>query len=147
MPRRLIGSYLRPLALLAAAGCGPSGIPDLIPIRGTVTYQGKPLPEGEVRYVPQTPGQGRMARGKIRDGSFSLTTASRDDGVKPGEYRIVVIAYGPEREPERDAQGFVTKEFPRPLLIPESYANPETTPLTDVVDEDHRGSVQFELRD
>ena len=122
-------------------------MPGLIPGEGTVTYQGKPLPEGEVRYVPQTSAGGRMARGRIRSGSFSLTTASRDDGVKPGEYRIVVIAYGKEQEPERDAQGFVTKEFPRPLLVPEPYTNPDTTPLTDVVDENHRGHVKLELKD
>ena len=88
-----------------------------------------------------------MARGKIRDGSFSMTTARRNDGVKPGNYQIVVIAYGPEREPDRDAQGFVTKSYPRPLLIPKQYTSPETTPLSDVVDANHSGEVDFELED
>ena len=135
--------------MLAAAvgGCGASDMPGLVPIQGTVTYQGSPLPEGELRYIPQDASSGRMARGKIRDGNFSLTTARRDDGVKPGQYKIVVIAYGPEREPDRDAQGFVIKAYERPLLVPQKYTKPETTPLTDSVDGNHRGEVQFELTD
>jgi len=147
-PLRLIGGNFGALVVAAAVGgCGPSSLPELIPIHGTVTYQGAPLAEGELRYVPQkTPGA-RMARGKIRDGKFSLTTAIRDDGVKPGQYRIVVIAYGPAREPARDAEGYVTKAYARPLLIPEKYTKPETTPLADVVDENHSGEVQFELKD
>ena len=122
-------------------------MPGLVPIQGTVTYQGSPLPEGELRYIPQDPSGGRMARGKISDGSFSLTTARRDDGVKPGQYKVVVIAYGPEREPDRDAQGFVIRAYERPLLVPKKYTKPETTPLTDKVDATHSGEVQFELTD
>lgn len=142
------GAKIVALALMTAGGgCGPAGLPDMVPIQGNVTYRGAPLAEGELRYIPEDPSAGRMARGKIREGRFALTTARRDDGVKPGKYQIVVIAYGPEREPERDAQGFVTKAFPRPLLVPEQYTKPETTPLTDVVDGNHSGDVQFDLVD
>jgi uncharacterized NAD(P)/FAD-binding protein YdhS len=88
-----------------------------------------------------------MARAKISDGNFSLSTARRDDGVKPGQYKVVVVAYGPEREPERDANGYVTKAHERPLLVPKKYTKPETTPLTDSVDSNHSGAVQFELTD
>ena len=145
--RRFYGVIVALTLATMAGGCGPQGLPDLVPVEGTVTYRGAPLAEGELRYIPQDPSSGRMARGKIREGSFSLTTARRDDGVKPGKYQVVVIAYGREREPERDAQGFVTKAHPRPLLVPEQYTKPETTPLTDVVDEDHSGEIQFELVD
>ncbi len=88
-----------------------------------------------------------MARGKIKNGNFSLTTARRDDGVKPGQYKVIVVAYGPEREPDRDANGYVIKAYERPLLVPKKYAKPETTPLNDNVDEKHSGAVQFELTD
>lgn len=133
-------------SVLATAGCGNNGLPGMIPMRGQVTLDGEPLSKGEVRWVPQA-GAGRMARGRLDEkGKFSLTTATRDDGVATGEYKIVVIAYGPEVEPKRDAAGYVIEAPPRPLLVPKQYASPETTPLSESVDGGHRGYIELELQ-
>jgi hypothetical protein len=129
------------LVLAVLAGCENGNSLGAVPVRGSVTHNGQPLADGEVRYVPEDKGAGRMARGQIKqDGSFALTTATRNDGVVPGKYKVVVIAYGPVRKPNRDASGFVTKEYQRPLLVPVRYTKPDTTPITDIVDDQHSGS-------
>jgi hypothetical protein len=51
-------------------------------LKGKVTFNGKPLPAGEVLFID---ADGKYKTGTIReDGTYSVT------GVKPGEYRIAV---------------------------------------------------------
>ncbi len=72
-------------------GCSASNgaLPGLIPVKGKVTYKGKPLAHGVVVFEPD--GYGREARGKLEsDGTFILTTIEKGDGVVPGECRVYV---------------------------------------------------------
>src|SRR5690348_16271909 len=59
--------------LLAVTGCGSNGgkAPGkTVPVKGTVTYQGKPLTKGTVRFEPDA---GPEAEGEIRpDGTYEL---------------------------------------------------------------------------
>jgi len=129
-------------------GCGRDGLPNMVAIRGTVSYQGKPLTEGTVLYLPQDP-QGRQARGDVAaDGTFTLTTLRNGDGAQQGSYRIVVIAYKPHpgemtREQIEAAGGLIHREF----SIPEKYTKAETSGLTDEVNRDHSGIKQLALED
>ena len=52
------------LGYLFTCGCG-SGDPQPVPVSGTVQYQGKPLTQGDVVFVPVSPGSGHGARGNI----------------------------------------------------------------------------------
>ncbi len=129
-----------------------NGKPDMVPIRGEVVYNGKPLAEGNVVYLPATPGQGRQATGAIQpDGSFVMTTLKKGDGVMHGDYRIVVYAYEPHPgEPtSREQHEALAKsgENERGFLIPEKYTNPATSGLTDKVDQSHPGVKRIELND
>lgn len=143
-------------ACLAVAGCGSAdGLPDVVPVRGTVTLDGEPLPSGDVLYLPTDPA-GRQARGSIDErGRFRLSTLRPNDGALPGEYRIVVLA--PAEESAEDAAArranenagrrrrtFGAEEGPA-SLAPLRYTKPETSGLTDVVDDDHSGSISLEL--
>ena len=113
-------------------------------------YKGTPLrnvPQGLVKYLPKS-DDARQASGRIQpDGSFVLTTFQNADGVTPGEYHVIVTAYTTQqlsREQVEAASGAVGQ--PR-LLIPEKYTDPNTSPLTDVVDSDHSGFKRIELTD
>ncbi len=112
-----------------AWGCGPGGSGQpapLIPVKGKVTYKGKPLTKGVVKFVPD--GYGREARGPIQsDGSFVLTTNKEADGVVPGEHRVTITNL--EKSLDKD----------RALA---KYASPNTTPLIRQVDGEH---VEFDL--
>lgn len=58
--------------VLLSAGCGPVG-PQKITIRGMVTLDGVPLPEGQVVFIPSDPSLG-AAGGAIAKGVFTVTT-------------------------------------------------------------------------
>jgi hypothetical protein len=58
-------------------GCGGA---DLGSVQGTVSWQGAPLPTGEVRLVPLS-NQGKIAAAHVEQGQFSVELA-------PGPWRI-----------------------------------------------------------
>jgi hypothetical protein len=135
-------------------GCGGSGLPGTVPIRGKVIYNDKPLSQGEVRYVPVDPQVGRQARGKLdKSGNFELTTLKAGDGVLPGKYKVVIVALAPHPgEPGRTAPE--PGEAPKPLpvitrgsLVPERYTVPRATPFEETVDKNHPGYKEFVLED
>jgi hypothetical protein len=140
------------VGVILVAGCGSKSELDLIPLRGEVTYNGQPLTEGTVLYVPETSSSGRQASGAIQsDGSFALTTTQRDDGVMKGEYQIVVHAYAarprePETREEVEAMA-ASGELERKHIIPKKYTEPTTSGLTDTVDDSHSGFKQIDLVD
>lgn len=81
------------LAVLATAGCG--GADDgqysttTVPVRGTVTYQGRPLTGGTVLFEPE--GLGREAHGPIQpDGTFELSSYTQNDGAVVGSHRVAI---------------------------------------------------------
>ena len=116
----------------AGSGCGLAGggkAPDLIPVKGKVTYKGKPLAKGTVTFEPD--GFGRQARGELQsDGSFVLSTLKEGDGVVPGEHRVSVT--GVEKSLARD------RAFTK-------YASPNTSRLTAEVDREHT-EFTFDLK-
>jgi hypothetical protein len=113
-------------------GCGPAGhgtTPDLIPVKGKVTYKGKPLSPGTIKFIPD--GYGREARGAIRtDGSFVLTTHKEGDGVVPGEHRVSIVS--------------TDKSLARDRAL-EKYGRPNTSKITAEVDKDHT-EFTFDLK-
>ena len=138
------------LAMLCAAGCG-SGGPEMVPIRGEVTYKGAPLRDvtrGIVRYSPEQSGTGaREASGRIQpDGSFELTTFKKADGVVVGEYDITVSAYSSPPPSRQQTESGVRVAGPK-LMIPERYLKANTSGLSDNVDANHSGYKKIELTD
>src|SRR3990172_901473 len=93
------------LAAVVVAGCGSDG-PTTIPISGEVLYNGQPMKDGIVVYLPKDTSVARQATGRIQsDGSFVLTTFKKADGAVPGDYDIVVYAYQPHPgEPKTRAE-------------------------------------------
>ncbi len=125
----------------------------MVPIRGEVLYKGKPLTvgEGTVVYIPVESGEMRKATGAIQpDGSFTLTTLNPGDGAMKGKYNIVVYCYEPhpgEPQTMEDRERVRRHGLERGSVIPEKYANPATTGLSDTVDDSHSGFKRIELND
>lgn len=87
------GAGLAIATLIASAGCGGSGPPNVATYKvdGQVLLaDGKPLTTGHVTFVPtQTEGAALPASGEIgADGRFSLTTRAPGDGAAVGDYRV-----------------------------------------------------------
>lgn len=73
---------------VVGAGCGPRVT--MVPVRGRVTVDGKPLGAGSVMFQPQI---GPAARGQIGpDGSFELGTDRPGDGVRAGPAAVRVTS-------------------------------------------------------
>ena len=101
-------------------------------VSGTVTYKGKPLPNAHVSFWPSE-GTGRAASG-ITDssGQFTLGTLTTNDGAAPGNYRVSVMARGPDRPPKPGeiGSGMPGETMPGDPLIPTKYFAPDTSGLT-----------------
>lgn len=113
-----------------AAGCGNSGgnLPPLVPVTGTITWEGKPLVGAMVLYIPQpgAPGQGGTARTDA-DGKYTLTSLVRNEpGIAAGPYKVMIST------PAMD-EGYEAKPGDPPftkVVIPEQYGHREKTILT-----------------
>ena len=78
--------------LLPLIGCDRSSTQGAatLPVKGTVTLNGKPLTKGHVIFEPD--GAGKEATGDIQpDGSFVLTTYQKDDGAVIGNHRVSIM--------------------------------------------------------
>jgi hypothetical protein len=119
------------MALLAAiAGCNPSGL-DLAPVEGVVTYNGAPVSNAGVMFLPE---QGAMAIGVTdAEGEFTLTTANHP-GALIGPHRVSISKDETTAIPQK--RGFPlykTKSY-----IPPKYSDPALSGLTaDVKDDDN----------
>jgi hypothetical protein len=117
LPITMIG-----LALGGAVGCGG---PELYLVRGKVAFKNgapvTPLVGGYVVFEPLDKENKHSARGDIQsDGTFRLGTHKEDDGVRPGEYKVLVV---PPAPPPRE-------EKRRKPVIQPRYHNLSETPLT-----------------
>ncbi len=82
------------LGVFFLTGCGGtteqvSNLLKPVPVKGTVTYKGKPLTGGTIRFEPEDGG--REAAGNIEpDGSFTLSTFQSNDGAVAGSHKVAV---------------------------------------------------------
>ena len=105
-------------------------------VTGVVTYNGEPLADATVKFIPAD-GTGSQSYGKTNEkGEYKLQTllGAADAGTTPGEYKVTVdcietvetgkmIQENGEEKPETIAQS----------LIPAKYNNAETSGLTATV--------------
>lgn len=83
---------LATVAMMAASmsGCGESG-PKLVPVKGTVMFEGKPLEEAAISFLPSDPGSESRPGEAITDqqGTYKALTMGRT-GLTPGRYKVIV---------------------------------------------------------
>jgi hypothetical protein len=86
--------------LLAAplAGCSGGGAEagPLVPVEGTVTNNGEPMPNGEVTFIPEDEKVKVSPGGQIApDGKYSLQTGGKP-GAPVGKYQVTVALDDPK---------------------------------------------------
>lgn len=138
------GSRWAFVAITAAffIGLGGCGGPTLAPVKGKVTYKGKPLQFGGIMFQPAS---GQPARGIIgADGTFTLSTYFDGDGAVVGKHHVRVTCF----EGQRPAAGPSNVEHSLgKSLIPEQYSNYASSELTYEVQADKLNEPVFELVD
>jgi hypothetical protein len=113
------GPMLLGLLMLAVVGCQQKS--NVVPVRGKVLLDGKPLTKGMIATMPSA---GRGANAKIQpDGSFELRTFGQNDGATVGVHRVAIVAFEtPANAGPESGSG--------PSLVPKRYTSPETSGLT-----------------
>lgn len=128
---------VRWLLIIAAAfmtGCG--GGDEALQVTGVVTNaDGSPIPceSGTVLFQPTGSGEnstGQHASGEVKpDGAFTMMTKVPGDGMKPGQYKVVLQLWKSYRDGK--------------LAVPKQYGEASTTPLEATVDGEH---THFEFK-
>jgi hypothetical protein len=157
---KVIGIAVGFAAMAVILGCGDdSGLATRYKVTGTVKHKGQPVPKGTVVFEPVNPGppQGRVAQGTIENGSYSLTTATPNDGALPGEYKVIIMSSDLDVAALAKEQGHggmlhqgdashvkALKAAKNPL--PEKYAQSDKTPEKAKV-EARSNTIDFDLKD
>jgi hypothetical protein len=148
------------LALLVA-GCSsaPGDRPELVPVSGTVVYNGKPIEGAEVAFWAE--GAPRPAKGLTdAEGKFSLSMFDFNDGAVPGANKVTVskvaAAVGSATDPTaalsdptRMASQMqqAAKAKPPKNEFPAKYNSQSTTPLTETVTAGQENAFVIQLTD
>jgi len=141
-------------------GCGDdSGLAKRYPVSGTVTFKDQPVEKGRIDFIPEKAGEGRAAGGDILKGSYSLTTATPNDGALPGSYKVTITAVtidpAAQEKLKEFSQGGQSRLGPESAKImkgavtntlPAKFRLPETSGLTAKVEE-RSNTIDFPLKD
>lgn len=124
-------------------GCGQKEtVPELVSVTGKVTYQGQPLADAFVAFIPadeeETPTElGRILRPAAQtdaQGEYELAWGDHV-GAPPGKYHVTITKFKPSEDDEIKPDS----------LIPENYGSPKTSGLTRDVPEGDT-VLDFDLR-
>ena len=137
-------AVLFPLAVLTlAAGCSPQAQPP-VAVTGKVTLKGKAVSGVMVQFVP-TETTGTMASGRTdASGSYTLFAAAGGEGVRPGQYKVVISRLL-KADGQEIPEGFSPLTSGGKESLPKFYSDPNETFLTAVVPPATPASVDFPL--
>lgn len=123
MRHKITTFLLLPLAACICA-CGPSG-PERVVVTGTVTYQGKPIEQGSIRFVPTGETKGPATGTAIQQGQYE---ASSKGGVLVGAQRVEITAIAPRKDPL--GRDLAVMEGAGVQYLPEKYNRKSTLNVT-----------------
>ncbi len=108
------------------AGCGRG--PEIVPIDGTVTHNGEPVPNLRIYFAP-TDGRPSWAVSDA-NGHFSLDYDPDHRGAKVGTHTVFVQDDSANIDPTAAMSGAPRpKKSPEIAKIVEKYGNKDTSPL------------------
>lgn len=120
------------LLLLAAAGCGSDG-PELTDVSGTVTVDGRPVPNATVMFVPEAPDGSPSYGVTDAEGYYSLMFTRDKEGAMLGRHTVEITTEKVSKQDIEDMRAngeeVVEAEY---VAIPKKYRSPGA--LTAVVE-------------
>lgn len=79
--------------IVCLSGCGSNERWNKVIVSGDITYQGKPLELGRIRFIPSNGSQGPITVEKVEGGRY---TTESTNGVPVGTLRVEITGYDPE---------------------------------------------------
>ena len=129
-------AWLMAIACIVLCGCGPKR-PELVPVTGTVVYQGQPVAEAQVTFMPVG---ARPANGQTdAEGKFQLTTYEKNDGAVPGEHSVTVSKMV---DTGKKQNSYAVMES----ALPEKYQSPKLSGITQKVSAEGPNDFRIELK-
>ncbi len=127
-------SCLFVLLLLFVSGCdnAPKDAPDTIEVTGTVTLDGKDIPQGTIIFDP-IDGIGGSSAGEIIDGKFKFQSQF-------GKKRVLISAS--RKTGEKDQYGGDVSE----PYVPERYSDSSKSELKKTITDDQENKFTFDLK-
>ena len=104
------------LAAVITSGCGGSGRPGA-QIRGTVTLDGEPIPDGSIAFLPMDVVQAKSTTGQIAEGKYEVTQQSEVLGTHRVEIRAarptgrMLPSFPPSKEPAEELEQYIPKIY------------------------------------
>lgn len=127
--------------VLVAAGCGNGSSEfEIVPVRGVVTIDGKPLANAKIIFAPEN-GPSANAESDS-NGAFVLSSQGEGDGAVVGHHTVTVTARGSSHE---DMKGSPLMPVPGQSLIPAKYEDPTTSGLEFEVIDGKDNSFEIQL--
>ena len=127
-------------------GCSRHNDLHLAPVSGIILYEGQPLPNANVCFLPEDKNNRAASVQTDTNGRFVLTTFKKGDGVVSGKYQVTVSKF----EEIEISEGNIKKSNRLPKdnknlkpLIPMRYNLPATSGL--IVDVPAKGIKKLKL--
>jgi len=141
------------VVVVLCAGCSDTDHVEVYPVKGTVTFNGKPMVGGgSISFIPTTNQRGKTAGGTINpDGTYELMTYDAGDGSMAGDFRVLInqVVYDePSNNGDSDGSGAVvepTVTVEEADRIPFKYSDPDNSPLTAKVEAKPLNTIDFTL--
>jgi len=103
MIRKLVAVLVLGTSVLAGCG-GGADRPAMVPVSGTVNYNGSPVEGATVTFASET--SPRSSTGETdSSGKFRLTTFDTNDGAPAGEYIVTITKFEAEATMDTSAGG------------------------------------------
>jgi hypothetical protein len=133
MKRKTANIFCLLLALtvlgVITTGCSESG-PEIYEVSGTISYQGEPIPNIDIIFVPEDTVNFKESRATSDDeGKFVMSYTYELDGVAPGAHTIYV-------EDPAALHGGQSSTDASYVAICQKYGSEETSTMTLTVDSD-----------
>jgi hypothetical protein len=125
-------------------------VPEIIPtvpVSGTLTYNGKPVPSFKVVFSP-TDGRKTAMGTTDADGKFTLGTNAPGDGAAVGTHKVTVAFDPPPEVDSAVATPIDTPaKMPKPAVaVPDKYSKQETSDLVQEVPDAGLPDLKIELK-
>jgi hypothetical protein len=91
--RRRVAAMIVVLVAISISSCGPDSGPMLYPVKGTAFFNGKPAAGAIVSFHRVGDAdKTNLPHAKVQaDGTFRITSVSKDDGVPAGKYQVTFV--------------------------------------------------------
>jgi hypothetical protein len=133
-------AWMTVCSILGFASVGCERGPKIVPVEGSVRFEGAPLRFGSVSFQP---ARGQPAIGHIQpDGTFRMTTFKLNDGATVGPNKVRITAYQSQDPANTPTAG---EQSLGKLLIPERYTFYDQSGLTADVKPSENQPFVFEL--